>query len=403
MYFKKLSSQMSIMTFFICFCLVNFVSTVNAQVNDQDIRTQVIKEEGIDNKITIPMNLSMMVPNIEIYINDRGPYRFTFDTGAGGSTISAKLAADLELEIIGEIMIGSPASDNTIAANLVRVPKLTISNLQFKEINMSMMDFGDMLQVDGILSINHFSDYLITFDYPAKTIQFEKGLLQKSGENVIPFGLAMKVEINVDGTKKNAHLDTGFPGSFAFSLSMQDALSFKTSPVEAGTARMVGTSFKFWKARLDGDIHLADIVFESPEIILEDRPGDFITIGYSILKEFAITIDQKNNLLKFEKKSTRGKLIPDSMSGNHEFAGRYGGVKSVTYENGTLYLQRDGGMKLKLVLTENDIYIVELPAGLAPANTLPKIRFEKNEHNKVIGLTFIHEDNPEEFVSKTIN
>ncbi|MCD4817539.1 MAG: retroviral-like aspartic protease family protein [Candidatus Cloacimonetes bacterium] len=403
MILKKVSAQMSIKAFIICFCLINFISTVNAQINDQNIRTQVIKEKRTDEKITIPMDLSMMVPSIEIFINDKGPYRFDFDTGAGGSTISEKLAADLELKIIGKAEVGSPAGDKRIAVDVVRVPKLTISNLLFEEIEMTVMDFGDMLQVDGILSIDHFSDYLITFDYPAKNIQFEKGLLQKSGENVIPFGPAMQIEINIDGTKTNAHLDTGCPVSFAFPLSMQDELSFKTPPVESGTARMIGTSFKIWKAQLDGDIHLANIIFESPEIVLEDRPGNFITIGYQTLRNLILTIDQKNSLFKFEEKIIRNNSIPVITDEDNKFSGCYGDVRNVTFENGNLYVQRDGGMKLKLDEVEDNLYEARLPKGLKAMNKLPKIRFKMDDHDKVTGLIFVHEDGREEFVLKTIN
>ena len=118
---------------------------------------------------------------------------------------------------------------------------------------MVAMDLGDMLSVDGILGIKDFSDYLVTFNYPEKIVQFEEGSLKKSGENVIPFslvmnGMVMNVEIQVEGTKKNVHFDTGFPVSFAFPLSMRDVLSFKTPPVESGTAQLVGESFKNLKS-----------------------------------------------------------------------------------------------------------------------------------------------------------
>ena len=78
--------------------------------------------QELEEKTVVPMDLSMMVPNIEVKINGKGTYRFDFDTGAAVSTISAKLAADLGLKVIGETAIRSPASDNSIAVNIVRVP-----------------------------------------------------------------------------------------------------------------------------------------------------------------------------------------------------------------------------------------------------------------------------------------
>ncbi len=41
--------------------------------------------------------------------------------------------------------------------------------------------------------------------------------------------------------------------------------------------------------------------------------------------------------------------------GEHEFVGRYGGARSVTFAGEQLFLQRDGSRKLKLVMTENNL------------------------------------------------
>jgi len=157
------------------------------------------------------------------------------------------------------------------------------------------MDFGnelgDQLILDGILSLNDFSDYLVTFNYPNETVEFYIGFLDENDKNVKSYsGSIIGVEIEINGEKKNAFLDTGFPGSFGFPFSMKDELRFKSSPVQSGSAGMVGATFKIWKAQLDGEMHLANIAFDSPEIILEERKGDFITIGYQALKVLSITL-----------------------------------------------------------------------------------------------------------------
>ena len=57
-------------------------------------------------------------------------------------------------------------------------------------------------------------------------------------------------------------------------------------------------------------------------------------------------------------------------------------------------------MKLILVLIENNLYKIELTGGMKPMNELPNIRFERNDQNKIIGLSFVHDDGKEEFVRK---
>ena len=351
---------------------------------------------------TVNMDLSTMVPNVALKINGEGPYRFDFDTGAGMSTISAQCATQLGLEVIGETSIRSPASMDSIVASIVNVPSVSLGDIHLSDIAMVKLDFGDMLSVDGILGLQPFSDYLVTIDYPEEKIVFKRGQLQKNSENVIPFGSMMSLHIEIDGTEKVAHLDTGCPVSFAFPLAHQNTLNLKTAPAEMGRAGMVGASFKIWKAQMDGQIRLAGISFESPDIVLEDRPGDFITIGYPTLNELSITIDQKNSLIKLEKSHPLEKTSKEGAkrADDHQFCGRYGGVRSITFENGALYIQRDGSIKMKLVEAETHIYRPELPGGMVPMNKLPGIRFEKDDQGNVIGLTFVHDDGREEFVPK---
>ena len=358
--------------------------------------------QGTKQSTTIPMDLSTMVPSVGLKVKGEGPYRFYFDTGADVSVINEKCATKLGLQVIGETSIRSPASEEPIMANIVNVPNVSLGDIHLSDIAMVKMDFGDMLSVDGILGLRHFADYLVTIDYPGENIVFERGHLQQNLKNVVPFGSHMSLNIDVMGAKKVAHLDTGCPVSFAFPAAQKNSLRFTAPPVESRNAQMVGASFKTWKARLDGNIRVVDITFESPDIVLEDRPGDFITIGYPILKGLSITIDQKNSLIKLEKSHPVEKTSKEGTqrADDHQFCARYGGVRNITFENGALYIQRDGSIKMKLVETENHLYRPELPGGMVPRNKLPGIRFEKDDQGNVIGLTFVHDDGSEEYVLK---
>ena len=117
------------------------------------------------------------------------------------------------------------------------------------------------------------------------------------------------MNIDIDGMEITAHLDTGGPFAFAVPYAMKDTLELESEPVELGRAGMVGASFKIWKANLSGKIKVGGVVFDAPEITLEERSGDFITIGYEALKHLSITIDQKNRLLKTHRELILEKLI----------------------------------------------------------------------------------------------
>jgi hypothetical protein len=129
--------------------------------------------------------------------------------------------------------------------------------------------------------------------------------------------------------------------------------------------------------------------------------NEYVNIGYQLLKNLSITIDQQNRLIQFEEpepEDTAGEETWEKE--NTGITGRYGGVRSITLENGILYIQRDGSIKLKLVEVGDNLYEGKLPEGMRAMNVLPKIRFERDSSQRVIGLTFIYPDGREEFVKK---
>ncbi|MBN2244546.1 MAG: clan AA aspartic protease [Candidatus Aminicenantes bacterium] len=355
--------------------------------------------------IIIPMDLSLNRPVIEIYITRKGPYRFIFDTGASGNIIDKDLASLFDLKETGKVEVGTPGSEKTSSAPVLNIPEITVSEQTLSDISMVVMDLRKMIPVDGILSFREFSEFLININYPEKRIVLEKGELNKDQANVtalVPDQIILTVPLKVDERMWNAHLDTGSPVFFAFPYALKDQLKFKSPPVLlSGQARTVAGAHRNWAAELDGSIKLADIIYNSPEIILSERNNDYVNIGYQLLKDFIITIDQRNQLIQFSKSKAENTNAGKVQENDHKgITGRYGGIRSITLENGIYYIQRDGSLKLKLVEIDDSLYEGQLPRGFKAMNELPKIRFERDDGDRVIGLSFIYPDGKEEFVKK---
>ena len=58
---------------------------------------------------TLKMEIAGGRPVVMVTLNGHGPYRFILDTGAMISVIDASLAHELELPIVGETELASPA------------------------------------------------------------------------------------------------------------------------------------------------------------------------------------------------------------------------------------------------------------------------------------------------------
>ncbi|MEJ2193830.1 MAG: retropepsin-like aspartic protease [Ignavibacteriaceae bacterium] len=145
--------------------------------------------------------------------------------------------------------------------------------------------------------------------------------------------------------------------------------------------------------------YLITIDYSNSDLILSS--DELNAAGYLIFKDLKITIDNKNNLIRFEKSSsTTGNEDREEYSGaQNDYTGWYGDhARKIFIENGEMYLQRGGASKLKLVKISKDKF--EMVFDMPVKNELPAVNFERDETNQVIGLKFLFEDGREDFVQK---
>jgi len=365
-------------------------------------------EESKENTfpVTIPLDISAQRPVIELTINQDGPYKFIFDTGSSGNVIDEKLAEKLNLEIVGENQVGTPGSESITMAKEVFVPNIGFKGTSvLKNTQMTSLDLRSMLPVDGVLSANFFSEYLITLDYLNSKLMLNVGELNEYDKDVVSYVQSQRViniYILIDGKKIETHLDSGNPGLFDIPYSKKDQFSFKTEPKEDGTINTPVASFKKWKATLDGKIKIGNIIYNNPDVQLVEG-FKTANVGYQILKDLKTTIDQNNNLIKFERSIsiTENKMFTEPWEVENDFTGFYAkGERKIFIEDGEMYLRRGNAPKLKLVKLKDDEY--EMVFYKPVNNELPIIRFERDENSKVRGLAFLFKDGREEFVEKDV-
>jgi|GEM_PF-5761138 len=104
--------------------------------------------------------------------NDR--YDFVFDTGAGATAISKKIADSLKLKKIGEITVRD-ALGNKKVNDVVRIPELDMNGLKFYDLGAVVEEFGKYSPVncigkDGIIGVNIISCCNWTIDYQNKKL-----------------------------------------------------------------------------------------------------------------------------------------------------------------------------------------------------------------------------------------
>ena len=128
-------------------------------------------------KVTLPFELvasNHMV--VEAKINDKGPFRLIFDSGAPVSLLGNKAA-----EESGTIAKGAPRSFLMAMRGEGTIKELEVGDLKAKDIPVIILDhptlkaLGGFLgrPLDGIIGFTFFARYRTTIDYQAKLMTLE--------------------------------------------------------------------------------------------------------------------------------------------------------------------------------------------------------------------------------------
>lgn len=258
-------------------------------------------------RVELPLDLGTRRPMITIMVNERGPYRFVVDTGSAGNVIDNGLAAQLGLTSLGVQRVGSPGGP-PIEAHRYAIDSLVSDGLRVSGAEAVGVDLaamaGDTFQ--GILGLRGLRDYLVTFDYPGARLVLESGSLTAGEAGTVAYeagGRLIRIDIDVAGVALPADLDTGSPDSFTLPKAFEDRWMFLSPVTEAGRARLVGAEHTIWRARLDGAITVAGHVFEDSEVALAEFTTDFANIGYEVLRNMVLTIDQRQGLVRLTRAS----------------------------------------------------------------------------------------------------
>jgi len=342
--------------------------------------------------VDVPISFRGSMPIVEVMVNGQGPFRFTFDTGAGlEADFDPALVAKLKLQPNGKVRGGDPSGRNAQEYDTVAIDSIALGSVVFR--NVTVISRPRRMSpnapgIDGILGFPLFKDYLFTLDYPGKRLRLESRELPKAnGADILDFDNPRRipvVEIAVGNTKIKAHLDSGnMMGGFVLPELLVNKLSLVSPPVTVGRARTVNNEIEIRQAKLSDTIKVGRFEYSQPTINFPALDED-ANIGLSILREFVLSFDQKNKRVRFERPAPKTETVAliNVPPGLKDYLGSYG-MRAVAFADGALYLQRQGGPKMKLVASAKDEFTLEpLPAA--------RITFVRGESGKVVELRVLN-------------
>lgn len=257
-------------------------------------------------EVSIPVRLDSGHVAVEVVI-DGHKLLFQVDTYA---SIEACLDDDVA-KTLGLQQIGTVQNSDGVQVHekpLVEIERLQCGGAVFSNLRALVADYDwikrpDGRQVAGLLGFPAFREVLLTFDYPERKLVLHKGQLDPDAPHVVPYYApngAPDIELVLGGEALRLGIDTGCRSALRLRREDERLLDLIAEPKVVGKSRTVHAAYTIWGARLKGDLSLADHSIGSFEVIFSDA-GAHRLIGYEAFKPFAMTFDQRQQLVSFER------------------------------------------------------------------------------------------------------
>jgi hypothetical protein len=264
--------------------------------------------DAADTAERLPMKVFDHMLFVDVKINGKGPYRMIFDTGAGvRMTISKELAGDLKLPI-RTVRQRISGVGNTVLHFIdgTTVDRVQIGeSIEHADVDVMVYDFTDVRDAlgkpfDGVIGLGLLRDKTITIDTKAERLIVEEEPLDEP-DFKRTFAFLWKsdvpvVQVWLGDRTVSAWLDTGCADAISIVPATARNLSFKYDWRDDGVSAGIGVPARSKINRLDGDLRLGPLVIREPIVTTSSCP----LIGMRTIEQMRLTIDQRNQRVRFE-------------------------------------------------------------------------------------------------------
>jgi hypothetical protein len=113
--------------------------------------------------------IHMRALGLEVKLNDHSA-RLQIDTGAGGLVVSRSVAARAGLQAFAQTKLGGIGDQGEKAGYTAYADTIRIGGLEFQNCAVQVIDSRDVVEVDGLIGMDVFSNFLVTLDYPMRKL-----------------------------------------------------------------------------------------------------------------------------------------------------------------------------------------------------------------------------------------
>ena len=247
---------------------------------------------------------------LPVHVNERGPFEFILDTGAGTSLLATDLAKQLQVKTIGS-KEGQTAGGK-VSVSLARVDALSVGDTKLRDVDVGIVDLSPIAKtvgtkIDGDLGYNFLKHFRLTIDYRDSILRLDDPKRVESSargaRTEVPIRLAspakplILIDVHANGRGPfQFAIDTG-TSTTAITPELARQLGVDCSPVGAGTTG--GAPINFSAGSLQS-FQLGGAKIDNVEVVV----ADFFTmlnaaiganldgiVGYNFLRNYKVVID----------------------------------------------------------------------------------------------------------------
>jgi predicted aspartyl protease len=253
---------------------------------------------------------------LPVKVNDRGPFDFILDTGAGTSLLSSELSQKLEVKVIGSKE--GQSAGGKVAVSLAKVDSLAVGEAKLDDVDVGIVDLSQVgktigAKIDGDLGYNFLKHFRITINYSTCEIRLDDPkrveTFGRSAKTEVPIRLAnpakplILVDIHANGRGPfQFAIDTG-TSTTAITPELAKELGVASTPIGRGTTAGAFVdvtagklkTFQVGGAKIDNtEVVVADFFTMLSNAIGVKLDG---IVGYNFLRNYQVVIDYPGETL----------------------------------------------------------------------------------------------------------
>lgn len=242
------------------------------------------------------------LPVIEATVNGKGPFKFAVDTGASGQVhVSDALASKLALTKVGEARAADGSGKNVRHVPLVGIDTIAIGGVSFGGVTGAVTNPRNGV-IDGVIGMGLLPDYVLTIDYPGKTLGLDKGELPAAdGKHVFEYqpGRVIVIPVKVGDVETPTHLDTGNARHpFIVAADIVPKLATRGEARSIGQAHTISNTVDMFAVDVTAQVRVGEVILPIKEISYPTvAPGG--NLGTLGLLGVVLRVDQKNRRVSF--------------------------------------------------------------------------------------------------------